>query len=72
MLNVELPGRRTRGRLQRRFMNVVKEDMKRTDVTEERNQKHQNTTNCILMLLQYCFLFHYLKKKRHVSLAPLN
>lgn len=34
MLNTGLPGRRKRGKLQRRFMDVMK-DMQRVDVTEE-------------------------------------
>ncbi|PME06485.1 hypothetical protein A8A06_13560 [Escherichia coli] len=35
MLKMELPGRRRRGRPQRRFMDVVKEDMQRVGVREE-------------------------------------
>lgn len=32
---MELPGKRKRGRSQRRFVDVVKEDMQRVGVTEE-------------------------------------
>lgn len=35
MFKIELPGWRTRGRPQIRFMYVVKEDMQRICVTEE-------------------------------------
>ncbi|KAF7653604.1 hypothetical protein LDENG_00081120, partial [Lucifuga dentata] len=35
MLRLELPGRRPRGRPKRRFMDVVKEDMKLVGVREE-------------------------------------
>ena len=35
MLRMELPGKRKRGRPQRRFMDVVKEDMAEVEVTEE-------------------------------------
>lgn len=35
MLNIELPGRRKRGRSERIFVDVVKEDMERADVTEK-------------------------------------
>ena len=35
MLRLELPGRRPRGRPRRRFMDVVKEDMKLVGVKEE-------------------------------------
>lgn len=35
MLNMELPGRRKRGRLQGRFRDAVKEDMQRVGVTKE-------------------------------------
>lgn len=35
MLNMELPSRRKRGRRQRRFMDVVKGDIQKVDVTEE-------------------------------------
>lgn len=35
MLNIELPCWRKRGRLQRRFMYVVKDDMERVEVAEE-------------------------------------
>ena len=35
MLRLELPGRRARGRPKRRFMDVVKEDMKLVGVREE-------------------------------------
>ena len=35
MLRLELPGRRPRGRPKRRFMDVVKEDMKVVAVREE-------------------------------------
>ena len=39
MLSFELPGRRSRGRPKRRFMDVVKEDMKVVGVREERMKK---------------------------------
>lgn len=32
---MELPGRRKKGRLQRSFIDVVKQDMQRPDMTEE-------------------------------------
>ena len=35
MIRLELPARRSRGRPKRRFMNVVKEDMKLVGVREE-------------------------------------
>ena len=35
MLRTELPGKRKRGRPNRRFMDVVKEDMAEVEVTEE-------------------------------------
>ncbi|CAF96781.1 unnamed protein product [Tetraodon nigroviridis] len=35
MLRLELPGRRPRGRTKRRFMDVVKEDMKVVGAREE-------------------------------------
>ena len=35
MLRMELPGRRKRGRPKRRYMDVVKEDMRMADVTED-------------------------------------
>lgn len=35
MLNMDLPGRRKRGRPKRRFMDAVKEDMQVVGVTEE-------------------------------------
>jgi hypothetical protein len=35
MLNLELPGKRARGRPKRRFMDVVKEDMKEVGVRGE-------------------------------------
>ncbi|KAF3697499.1 hypothetical protein EXN66_Car013179 [Channa argus] len=35
MLRLELPGRRSRGRAKRRFMDVVREDMKLVGVREE-------------------------------------
>ena len=35
MLRLELPGRRSRGRPKRRFMDVVREDMKLVGVSEE-------------------------------------
>ena len=35
MMGLELPDRRTRGRLKRRFMDVVKENMKVVGVREE-------------------------------------
>lgn len=35
MLNMEVPSKRKRGRPQRKFRDVVKEDMRRVDVTEE-------------------------------------
>ena len=35
MLMMELPGKRKRGRPKRRFMDVVKEDMAKVEVTEE-------------------------------------
>lgn len=35
MLNMELPGRRKRGRPQRRFLDVEEEDIWRVLVTEE-------------------------------------
>jgi hypothetical protein len=35
MLNLELPGKRARGRPKRRFMDVVKEDMKVVGVRGE-------------------------------------
>lgn len=35
MLTIELPGRRERGRAQRRFMDFMKENMHRVSVTEE-------------------------------------
>ncbi|KAF7646842.1 hypothetical protein LDENG_00181660 [Lucifuga dentata] len=35
MLRLELPGRKRRGRPKRRFMDVVKEDMKLVGVREE-------------------------------------
>lgn len=35
MLNIELPCWRKRGRLQRRFMYAVKDDMERVEVAEE-------------------------------------
>ena len=35
MMRLELPGRRSRGRPKRRFMDVVKEDMKLVGVREE-------------------------------------
>ena len=38
LLRLGLPGRRTRGRPKRRFMDVVKEDMKLVGVTEEEAQ----------------------------------
>ncbi|KAF7662280.1 hypothetical protein LDENG_00240050 [Lucifuga dentata] len=35
MLRLELPGRRPRGRSERRFMDAVKEDMKLVGLREE-------------------------------------
>ena len=35
MLRMELPGKRKRGRLKRRFIDVVKEDIAEVGVTEE-------------------------------------
>ncbi|KAF7645989.1 hypothetical protein LDENG_00195280 [Lucifuga dentata] len=35
MLRLELPGKRSRGRPKRRFMDVAKEDMKLVGVREE-------------------------------------
>ena len=35
MLRLEFPGRRPRGRPKRRFMDMVKEDMKLVGVSEE-------------------------------------
>lgn len=35
VLKMELRGRRKRGRAQRRFVDVVKQDMQRVGVTEE-------------------------------------
>ena len=35
VMRLELPGRRSRGRLKRRFVDVVKEDMKLVGVREE-------------------------------------
>lgn len=35
MLNIELPGRRTRGKLQIRFIDAVKEEIQRVGVIEE-------------------------------------
>lgn len=35
MLKMELPGRRIRARLQRRLMDVLKEDMEQVGMTEE-------------------------------------
>ena len=35
MMRLELPGRRPRGRSERRFLDVVKEDMKLVGVREE-------------------------------------
>lgn len=32
---MEIPGRKKRGRLQRRFMDVVKQDLQRVGVTEK-------------------------------------
>ena len=43
MLRVELPGKRKRGRPNRRFMDVVKEDMAEVEVTEEDEDRR---TNC--------------------------
>ena len=39
MLSLELPGRRPRGRPKRRFMDVVKEDMKVVGVREGRTRQ---------------------------------
>lgn len=35
ILNMELPGRQKTGRTQRKFVDVVKEDMQRVSVAEE-------------------------------------
>ena len=37
-----LPGKRKRGRLKRRFMDVVKEDMAEDEVTEEDTEDRNN------------------------------
>ena len=42
MLRMELPGKRKRGRLKRRFTDVVKEDMAAVEVTEEDTEDRNN------------------------------
>ena len=42
MLRMELPGKRKRGRPKRRFMDVVKEDMAKVEVTEEDTVDRRN------------------------------
>ena len=42
MLMMELSGKRKRGRLKRRFMDVVKEDMAEVEVTEEDTEVRNN------------------------------
>ena len=42
MLRMELPVKRKRGRTNRRFMDVVKEDMAEVEVTEEDTEYRNN------------------------------
>ena len=42
MLRMELPGKRTRRRPKRRFMDVVKEDMADVEVTQEDTEDRNN------------------------------
>ncbi len=42
MMGMELPGKRKRGRLKRRFMDVVKEDLAEVEVTEEDRKDRNN------------------------------
>ena len=42
MMGMELPGKRKRGRLKMRFMDVVKEDMAEVEVTEEDTEDRNN------------------------------
>ena len=42
MMGMALPGKRKRGRLKRRFMDVVKEDMAEVEVTEEDTEDKNN------------------------------
>ena len=42
MLKMKLPGKRKRGSLKRRFMDVMKEDMAEVEVTEEDTEDRNN------------------------------
>uniref|UniRef100_A0A3Q0SSR8 NADH dehydrogenase [ubiquinone] 1 beta subcomplex subunit 6 n=1 Tax=Amphilophus citrinellus TaxID=61819 RepID=A0A3Q0SSR8_AMPCI len=74
VLEMELPDRRKRGRPQRRFLDVVKEDMQRVGVTEEdasaRTYKaYRGGVFTLTRLLIPAWIVHYYVKY-HIAQRP--